>query len=105
MLADIINNGGIIYVTLINDGEGNNISNPEYLFPRDVKFEGNVKYTNLTTVNAIAVNELNSSLKEGYIYSVNVTVDNQILELYFKYIHSETSSLQNSYSQNIYIRR
>ena len=104
VVASIINDGGKIYVKLTTDGEGNNLSHPEYLYSRNVRFDGDVKYQYLDTVNGVAVNEINKTLKEGYVYSVNATVDSQILELYFKYVNgnndfnSTVPSFNESYS-------
>ena len=86
IVATIINDDEYVYVTLLKDGWGNNLSNPEYLHNISVKFEGNVISDNAMVINGIAATEINETLKEGYIYSVNATVDNQILELYFKYV-------------------
>ena len=85
--ASIINEGENIYVKLTTDGWGNNLSNPEYLHSRNVIFKGDVKYDNVDTVNGVAANEITKLLKEGYVYSVNATVDRQNLVLYFKYVN------------------
>ncbi|WP_407414459.1 Ig-like domain-containing protein, partial [Methanobrevibacter sp.] len=101
VVADLINNNGTIYVSLTKDGYGNNLSNPEYLYPRNVEFGDNVKYKNLTTTDAIAINEITETLEEGYIYHVNVRVDRQILDLYFKYVkQNDFNSTVPRYSEN-----
>lgn len=88
IVAEIINDGGKIYVSFSRDGAGNNITHPENLNSRNVRFIGDVKYDNVDMIAGVAVNEMNETLKEGYLYAVNATVDNQFLELYFKYVEN-----------------
>ena len=101
IVADLINDNETIYFTLTRDDCENNIPNPEYLYPRTVQFNGNVKYNIMKYYkNATAINEINEALKYGYIYPVSAIVDDQILDLYLKYVNPNNNVNTNISKSN-----